>query len=112
MQVLLAIFPCFIYALTPINTSLATIPVVYFGGNSAYRPDANIAMLAKQRAVMIEKWEGPCWDACIQNNTVGVPCNSACGGESYMLDTLRRVKAANPKVATAYYQNSLFDWKY
>lgn len=52
-------------ALTPINISLATLPVVYFGGNSAHRGEDNIAMLAKMRAVMIEKWEGPCWDACI-----------------------------------------------
>ena len=99
-------------ALVSINASLATLPVVYFGGNNESRPDENIAMLAKMRAVMIEKWEGPCWNECIHNNTLGAPCDPACGGESYMLDTLKRVKRANPAVSTGYYQNSLFDWKF
>lgn len=31
------------------NTSLATVPVGYFGGNTLHRGDANIAMLAKLR---------------------------------------------------------------
>ena len=37
------------------NTSLATVPTAYFGGDTAHRSDANIAMLAKARIVMIEK---------------------------------------------------------
>lgn len=43
--------------IVPPNTSLATVPVAYFGGNAAYRGDANIEMLAKMRLVQIEKWE-------------------------------------------------------
>lgn len=100
------------HALVSINTSLATLPVVYFGGNNQSRSDENIGMLAKMRAVLIEKWEGPCWSACIQNNSLGIPCDPACGGESYMLNTLKRVKLMNPAVSTGYYQNSLYDWNF
>ena len=58
------------------NTSLATIPVGYFGGHhtaptatrgtvpcsptAGCRPTDNFAMLAKMRLVMVEKWEGHC----------------------------------------------------
>ena len=38
------------------DTSLATVPCAYFGGNAAHRAEANIEMLAKMRLVMIEKW--------------------------------------------------------
>ena len=47
------------------NTSLATTPTGYFGGNAARRDNASIAMLAKNRIVMIEKWEGRCWQECL-----------------------------------------------
>lgn len=43
--------------ITAPNTSLATVPVGYFGGNAAHRGNASIEMLAKCRIVMIEKWE-------------------------------------------------------
>ena len=41
------------------NTSLATIPAAYFGGKggkSGKRSAANLAMLAKMRLIMLEKW--------------------------------------------------------
>eukprot|EP01047_Picozoa_sp_COSAG01_P054730 COSAG01_NODE_6013_length_3901_cov_11.941610_6_plen_103_part_00 len=48
-----------INAITPINTSLGTIPTGYFGGaKNGTRSDGDIAQLAKMRLVWIEKWEG------------------------------------------------------
>ena len=102
-------------AITPINTSLATIPTGYFGGSPvASRPAYDIAALAQQRVIVIEKWEGPCWAGCIANSsqTPPVPCSPGCGEESYQLATLRRVKAANPSVSTVFYLNSLYDFPF
>ena len=38
------------------STSLATVPVAYFGGNAAPRPEANLQMLAKMRLSERDKW--------------------------------------------------------
>lgn len=94
------------------NTSLATIPTAYFGGKggkSGPRDDANIAMLAKARLIILEKWEGPCWDGCLANATAEppLPCSPSCDVESHMLTTLRRVRALNPRVTTMLYLNTL-----
>ena len=94
------------FAIIAPNTSLATVPVGYFGGNAQHRGDANVAMLAKMRIVMIEKWEGPCWTECL-NNSKSPSCQAGCAVENDMLETLRRVKAANPAVATVFYFNTL-----
>jgi hypothetical protein len=104
----------------PIDTSLRTIPTGYFGGSGATgggsyrRSDADIAELAKQRVVVIEKWEGPCWDECLANSsrTPPVACSAACSEETYQLDTLRRVKALNPNVSGVFYLNTLYDFPY
>ena len=54
------------------NTSLATIPAAYFGGHhspcngtTGCRSATNLRMLSKMRMVMVEKWEGHCYDGCI-----------------------------------------------
>ena len=65
-----------------INTSLYTIPTGYFGGNGvAPRPQDEIELLAEQRMIVIEKWEGPCWAECLSNSSSHppIPCNPACG---------------------------------
>eukprot|EP00117_Sycon_ciliatum_P045242 scpid73696/ scgid32539/ len=99
--------------LTKPNTSLETIPLGYFGGVSGHpRAQASYDMLAKMRIVVIEKWEGPCWDLCLANVSKGLQCQPSCHGEFYMMDTLQRVKKANPSVATGYYQNTLYMWRY
>ena len=49
----------------------------YFGGNAAHRGNASIEMLAKCRLVMIEKWEGHCWQDCLAQ---GVGSPSCCTG--------------------------------
>ena len=89
------------------NTSLATVPCAYFGGNYARRGDANIAMLAKMRLVMLEKWEGSCWQDCLGNGTGSVSCQAGCGVEDYIIDTHRRIKALNPGVSGVLYWNTL-----
>ena len=92
-------------AITPPNTSLATIPVAYFGGTTASRPAANLEMLSKMRLVMVEKWEGDCWTDCLANSTSTPPqpCSASCDVEADMLSTLRKVKALNPTVSTVFY---------
>ena len=89
------------------NTSLATVPCAYFGGNYAHRGQANIEMLSKMRIIMIEKWEGHCWQDCLGNGTGSPPCQPSCGVENDMLDTFRRVKTVNPATATVLYFNTL-----
>jgi hypothetical protein len=99
------------HALTTPNISMATLPVGYFGGLSVHpRPAANLAMLSKQRMVMIEKWEGHCWADCVQNTSLGQPCHPSCNAEREMMETMKAVKALNSRVAVGYYQNSLYDW--
>jgi hypothetical protein len=74
------------------NTSLATVPCAYFGGNYGHRGDANIEMLSKMRLIMVEKWEGTCWQDCLGNGTGSDPCHASCGVENFILDTFKRVK--------------------
>eukprot|EP00662_Eupelagonemidae_sp_cell21_P027269 gene27269-51667_t len=82
-------------SIVPPDTSLAT---------------ANIAMLAKMRLVMIEKWEGHCWSKC-HRDCLAKPdssaCQPGCAVEDDIVDTLRRVKAVNPAVAGVLYLNTL-----
>ena len=94
-------------AITPVNVSLATVPLGYFGGNAAHRGDANIEMLAKMRLVMIEKWEGHCWQDCLAQGVGSPPCQAGCDVESIITGTLRRVKAINPGVSGVLYLNTL-----
>ena len=83
------------------------VPCAYFGGNYARRDDANIAMLAKMRLVVVEKWEGHCWQDCLGNGTGSSPCKASCGVENDILSTLSRVKAINPAVSGVLYLNTL-----
>lgn len=59
------------------------------------------------RIVMLEKWEGPCWDDCLANATAGLRCEPACNVEADSLATLRRVRAINPAVSNVLYLNTL-----
>ena len=117
-------------ALTAPNTSLATLPIAYFGGHksprgSGGRSDANLKMLSKMRIVMVsarpnlctqwiphclaqvEKWEGHCYDECspFKNGSTSGFCNPACAVESDMTSTLSKVKALNPSVTGIFYLN-------
>lgn len=92
---------------------MATIPVGYFGGNEQARPDANLDMLSKMRIVVIEKWEGKCWNECLANQTAGqMECDPGCRQEDIELATLTAVKKRNPKVAGVFYINSWFDFQF
>eukprot|EP00038_Savillea_parva_P016780 m.18063 g.18063 ORF g.18063 m.18063 type:complete len:491 (-) comp3561_c0_seq1:59-1531(-) len=93
------------------NTSLATVPVGYFGGNAGHRDDASIAMLAKARIVMLEKWEGHCWQDCL-NDPSSTACLPQCDVESLILDTMQRIKAINPSVSCILYLNTLLDFPF
>jgi hypothetical protein len=95
------------------NTSLATVPVGYFGGNCKPRPEANLEMLSKMRVVCIEKWEGPCWNQCLTNQTQGSEgCSPSCNEERIMLGTLKSIKDRNAQVATLFYMNSFMDFQF
>ena len=104
------------------NVSLATMPIGYFGGHhnedtsdhgntscpaAGCRPQQNIEMLAKMRLVMIEKWEGHCYDGCMYNASKNMPCYSSCNVEGDMLKTIAAVKAINPSTLGVMYINTL-----
>merc|ERR1719329_1686816 len=70
-------------------------------------------MLSKMRIVVIEKWEGRCWNQCLENQTKGATdCDPACRQEDVELATLQAVKKLNPKVAGVFYLNSWFDFQF
>ena len=98
-------------ALVP-STSLDTLPVVYMGGNSAPRPKENIEMLAKMRYVVIEKWEGACWNECLANVSKQLPCESSCDEEAVQMATLAAVKKVNPSVPGIFYLNTILDFPF
>lgn len=102
-------------AITPADTSLDTLPVGYFGGvNCKTRSQESIAMLAKMRVIVIEKWEGPCWYECYANLTMKppVPCQPSCGAENYQMETIKRAKTVNPNLAAVFYLNTLYDFPF
>jgi hypothetical protein len=104
-------------AVTAPNTSLATIPVAYFGGHhsacnftTGCRTEENLRMLSKMRIVMVEKWEGHCYDSCMKNGSSkpSLPCFPSCNVEGDMRNTLRRAKAMSPNGLTGvFYLNTL-----
>eukprot|EP00035_Acanthoeca_spectabilis_P033118 m.22054 g.22054 ORF g.22054 m.22054 type:complete len:388 (+) comp5758_c0_seq1:36-1199(+) len=94
------------------NTSLATIPAVYLGGSGPPRTSTDIDNLSRLRAVAIEKWEGPCWDDCIANQSHGGACLPSCNEEQYQLRTLSAIGAINPAVVKIMYFNSFMAFPY
>ena len=94
------------------NTSLATLPVVYLGGTSTPRTAADITRLSKLRAVAIEKWEGPCWDGCLANQSKHIPCVPSCAEEEHQMATLASIRALNAATVTIMYFNSFLDFEY
>ena len=94
------------------STDLDTLPVVYMGGNSQPRPPENIEMLSKMRYIVIEKWEGRCWDDCLANISRGILCDPSCHEENLQIATLKAVKAINPKVAGIFYLNTILDFPF
>ena len=95
------------------STDLNTLPVVYMGGNSAPRPPKNIEMLSKMRYVVIEKWEGPCWNECLANLTKKDPvqCEPSCQEENVQMATLKAVKALK-NIPGIFYLNTILDFHY
>lgn len=92
--------------------------MAYFGGHhspctapTGCRSGANLAMLSKMRMVMVEKWEGHCYDGCMYNVSKGMPCFPSCNVEGDMLDTLSRAKslaaADGRELAGVFYLNTL-----
>jgi hypothetical protein len=69
-------------------------------------------MLSKMRYVTIEKWEGPCWDACLANQAKSLPCDPACHEEEHQLATLKAVKLANPNIPMVFYLNAMLDFNF
>eukprot|EP00937_MAST-01D_sp_MAST-1D-sp2_P003718 g3718.t1 len=70
--------------------------------------------LAAQRVVFVEKWEGPCWNECLENSSQAppLPCSPACDEAQYQLATIAAIKALNPAVACAFYLNALYAFPY
>ena len=63
------------------------------------------------RIVMLEKWEGHCWQDCLASPQSG-NCTAACGVEDLILDTHKRIKAINPSVCSVLYLNTLLDFPF
>eukprot|EP00040_Diaphanoeca_grandis_P009453 m.48910 g.48910 ORF g.48910 m.48910 type:complete len:414 (-) comp20888_c0_seq1:86-1327(-) len=120
----------------PLNTSLATLPVGYYGAMWA-RGTENIAMLARQRLVILMQEDGVCWTRCCpdrQNNTyAGVcqaasiqpppdatknpGCDPACDQHATQNGVFTKVKAAAvamglPKPHAMLYMNGVYDWPF
>jgi len=114
-------FTCAVFVSTAVlhpATDLATLPVVYWGGSTLPRPPSNIDMLSKLAYIVIEKWEGACWDACLKNLTSAHPrpCEAACAEEDHQLATLRAVRAASKNSssgpALVFYLNAMLDFNF
>ena len=93
-------------------TDLATLPVAYWGGSWSPRPLANLEMLAKMSYVVIEKWEGPCWPQCMENQSHNVACSASCHEEAHQLATLGAIKKLNSIVPKIFYLNALLDFNF
>merc|ERR1712113_103130 len=94
---------------------MGTIPVVchsFYGKKQSEpypRSKQDIATLAKFRMVVIEKFEGPCWDHCFVH-PVPSECNPSCNTESYIRGTAQALKKVNPKISVVMYLNSLLNF--
>merc|ERR1712137_717211 len=97
------------------DDSMDTIPVVChsFYGKKKLEPYPRsadtIATLAKFRMVVIEKFEGPCWDACVIDPNPSL-CDPSCNTENYILGTAQQLKAANPQISVILYLNSMLNF--
>eukprot|EP01048_Picozoa_sp_COSAG05_P025346 COSAG05_NODE_6405_length_964_cov_2.158382_2_plen_228_part_01 len=63
-------------AAAPPNTSLATLPVGYYGASWVEKTDAEIQMLSRQRVVILMQDDGHCHSACCPH-AHGANCGSA-----------------------------------
>lgn len=92
-----------------------TLPAVchsFYGKHEAEpypRAADDIQKLARFRMVVIEKFEGPCWDACFIHSDPSL-CDPSCNTESYILGTAKALKAANPKISVILYLNSMLNF--
>lgn len=59
--------------------------------------------------VVIEKFEGPCWDHCFVH-PVPSECDPSCNTEGYILGTAQALKKVNPKISVVMYLNSLLNF--
>lgn len=75
------------------------------------RSAEDIATLAKFRMVVIEKFEGPCWDQCYIH-PVKDACNPSCNVEQYITGTAKALKDANPKISVILYLNSMLNFPF
>ena len=97
---------------TPPSTNCSTLPVAYWGATSAARPQENLEMLAKMNYIIIEKWEGHCWNDCLLNQSHGLDCSPQCHEEKLQLDTLSKVRSLNPEVSLVFYLNAMLDFHF
>jgi len=75
------------------------------------RSAEDIATLAKFRMVVIEKFEGPCWDQCYLHPAKG-SCDPSCNVEQYITGTAKALKQANPQISVILYLNSMLNFPF
>jgi hypothetical protein len=97
------------------DDSMDTLPVAchsFYGKKKTEpypRSADDIATLAKFRMVVIEKFEGPCWDYCFVHPQPE-KCNPSCDTEKYIMGTAKALKEANPGISVILYLNSLLNF--
>ena len=85
------------------NTSLATLPVGYYGALPA-RPAVNIDMLSKMRIISLMQEEGPAWPTCCPNYRLQT--RGRC--DSRVVNATQAYPACNASLDQHMYQDSVF----
>ena len=78
-------------------------PFLHLANASGPFSNEAIAIMARFPMVTIEKFQGPC-------AATSTPPSDSCHEEQLIIDVLRRVKAANRKVCTIFYYNSILNF--
>ena len=123
---------------SPPNSSLATLPVGYYGCSWPTKHAREIDFLSKMRFTILMQEDGECWKKCCPHQTGpnacqsrslpgnGVPiynastfpgCDPSCDQHGTQDAVLARVRAAaaaagRPAPHTVLYMNSVYDWPY
>jgi hypothetical protein len=127
-----AIFLLLSAAGAPPDTSLFTIPVVYYGANWN-RSDANVDVLARMQMVILMQEDGSCWAKCCPNRfksgsqcgwtTSDAPatslpgCDATCSQHDAQSHTFERIQSSAHRQGlraphSVLYVNSVYLWPF
>jgi len=115
-----------------LDTSLSTVPVGYYGSSWPVKTEKQIAMLSRQRLVILMQEDGECWERCCPHpepqkgkcqsgarvNASRYPgCDPSCDQLGKQNAVFARVKAAARAAGrrephAVLYMNSVYDWPF